>query len=160
MVDKKLQERYLNPETKKGKQRHHKGLGFMGNKIKEFSSGESRLIKYKNAVEDQEFQAQLDRDTFTMPADLQMDINLIVNGVGEKADDRKNEEDLRDEQRKLRNLLGQLNQQVSQMLDNEIIDQEKEKARKVKDAVHTSKLKIKSVSSMFNPQKRLDMIIA
>ena len=82
----------------------------MGKKFVEFSSGENKLLKFKHNAEDQEFQARIDRETMAMPVDLQMDINLIVNGVGEVAEDRKNEDDLREEQRKLRNLLGQLNQ--------------------------------------------------
>ena len=57
---------------------------------------------------------------------MQMDINLLVAGVGEIPQEMKSEGDLRHDQKKLRQVLDRLNDFINSVLEREIEEERRE----------------------------------
>ena len=61
-VDSAIQDKYLDPDEKKGKKRNHMGLGFTGTQLKKFSNGQSKLMQYDINIREDEIVQEVEKN--------------------------------------------------------------------------------------------------
>ena len=130
---KKLQEKYEDPESKKGKPRSHVGnlqygimtLGENGTQV----MSTNKLGRYAAELGMDEIANKI-REEIQVPVELANDIRVLLTGAGEKPDHAKHEMDLRLDQKRLRKMIKIIGDYCDQLISRTINREQKDKVEK------------------------------